>query len=52
MVVGVEPFLHLSGWEIDVVLLVTTSHGEEGVEWVETRLGVGRWDDVESVGSV
>lgn len=52
MVVRVEPFDHLQGWNIDTLLLQTTAHGKVLINLVELVLGVSLWNSlVECVSS-
>jgi hypothetical protein len=46
MVVRVEPFDHLQGWDIDTLLLQTTAHGKVLINLVELVLGVSLWNSL------
>lgn len=46
MVVRVEPFDHLQGWDIDTLLLQTTAHGKVLIDLVELVLGISLWDSL------
>lgn len=46
MVVRVEPFDHLQGWDIDTLLLEATTHGEVLINLVELVLGISLWNSL------
>ena len=53
MVVGVKPLHHLQGSDINSSLglgglsLQTSTHGKQHIDWLQAKLGVSVWDDVE-----
>jgi hypothetical protein len=52
MVVCIEPFNHLQRWDIDTLLLETTTHGEVFIDRVEVIFSVSLWDSLDGNVSV